>query len=32
METDVLGQIRTGAATAVATEKMTRPGYGKRSR
>ena len=25
METDVLGQIRTGAASAVATEKMARP-------
>jgi ornithine cyclodeaminase/alanine dehydrogenase-like protein (mu-crystallin family) len=29
IETDNLGQIRTGAATGVATEKMARPGAGK---
>jgi len=29
METDVLGQIRTGAATGVATERMTPSSYGK---
>ena len=29
MESDVLGQIRTGAATGVATERMTPAGYGK---
>lgn len=29
IEANVLGQIRTGAASAVATEKMARPGAGK---